>query len=137
MTDLTQTVDTYLSAWNEPDAQRRAALIDEAWADDGRLIDPPLAESGIIGTAIGLAMRGYRPICEIQFDGFVYPAFDQIVSQLAKMHYRSKGNVTLPVTIRIQSPKFFPGFASAHGWNNRSPRWSSLLSRSSTLIITA
>jgi 2-oxoisovalerate dehydrogenase E1 component beta subunit len=68
---------------------------------EDRVIDTPLAESGIIGTAIGLAMRGYRPICEIQFDGFVYPAFDQIVSQLAKMHYRSKGHVTLPVTVRI------------------------------------
>ena len=68
---------------------------------EDRVIDTPLAESGIIGTAIGLAMRGYRPICEIQFDGFVYPAFDQIVSQLAKMHYRSKGNISLPVTVRI------------------------------------
>ena len=56
-----------------------------------RVIDTPLAESGIVGTAIGLAMRGYRPVCEIQFDGFVYPAFNQIVSQLAKMHYRSRG----------------------------------------------
>ena len=68
---------------------------------EDRVIDTPLGESGIIGTAIGLAMRGYRPICEIQFDGFVYPAFDQIVSQLAKMHYRSKGNISLPVTVRI------------------------------------
>ncbi|TQS39974.1 alpha-ketoacid dehydrogenase subunit beta [Cryptosporangium phraense] len=66
-----------------------------------RVIDTPLAESGIIGTAIGLAMRGYRPICEIQFDGFVYPAYDQIVSQLAKIHYRSHGQVKLPVVIRI------------------------------------
>ena len=55
------------------------------------MIDSPLAESGIVGTAVGLAMRGYRPVCEIQFDGFVYPAFDQIVSQVAKMHYRSPG----------------------------------------------
>jgi 2-oxoisovalerate dehydrogenase E1 component beta subunit len=68
---------------------------------EARVIDTPLAESGIIGTAIGLALRGYRPICEIQFDGFVYPAFDQIVSQLAKMRYRSRGSVTLPMTIRI------------------------------------
>ena len=68
---------------------------------EDRVIDTPLAESGIVGTAIGLAMRGYRPVCEIQFDGFVYPAFDQIVSQLAKMHYRSKGRIRLPVTIRI------------------------------------
>ena len=68
---------------------------------EARVIDTPLAESGIIGTAIGLALRGYRPICEIQFDGFVYPAFDQIVSQLAKMRYRSLGNVMLPMVIRI------------------------------------
>ena len=66
-----------------------------------RVIDTPLAESGIIGTAIGLALRGYRPVCEIQFDGFVYPAFDQIVSQLAKMRARSLGSVTLPVVVRI------------------------------------
>ena len=58
---------------------------------DERVIDTPLAESGIIGTAVGLAIRGYRPVCEIQFDGFVYPAYDQIVSQVAKMHYRSRG----------------------------------------------
>src|SRR6201982_3160733 len=62
-----------------------------------RVMDTPLAESGIIGTAIGLALRGYRPVCEIQFDGFVYPATDQIVSQLAKMRYRSRGSIALPV----------------------------------------
>jgi 2-oxoisovalerate dehydrogenase E1 component subunit beta len=68
---------------------------------EDRVIDTPLAESGIIGTAIGLAIRGYRPVCEIQFDGFVYPAYDQIVSQVAKMHYRSQGKVRLPMVIRI------------------------------------
>ncbi len=68
---------------------------------EDRVFDTPLAESGIIGTAIGLAMRGYRPVCEIQFDGFVYPAYDQIVSQLAKMHARSRGLVPMPVVIRI------------------------------------
>jgi pyruvate dehydrogenase E1 component beta subunit len=68
---------------------------------EDRVFDTPLAESGIIGTAIGLAIRGYRPVCEIQFDGFVYPAYDQIVSQLAKMHSRSKGTLTMPVVIRI------------------------------------
>jgi 2-oxoisovalerate dehydrogenase E1 component beta subunit len=68
---------------------------------DDRVIDTPLAESGIVGTAIGLAIRGFRPICEIQFDGFVFPAFDQIVTQLAKMHYRSAGKIRLPITIRI------------------------------------
>src|SRR5882724_3456474 len=66
-----------------------------------RVIDTPLAESGIIGTAVGLAIRGYRPVCEIQFDGFVYPAYDQIVSQLAKYHARSAGDVPMPITIRI------------------------------------
>jgi 2-oxoisovalerate dehydrogenase E1 component beta subunit len=66
-----------------------------------RVIDTPLAESSILGTAIGLAMRGYRPVVEIQFDGFVYVAFDQIVSQLAKMHARSGGTVPMPVTVRI------------------------------------
>ncbi|MGW4897466.1 alpha-ketoacid dehydrogenase subunit beta [Kitasatospora sp. NPDC004240] len=68
---------------------------------EGRVIDSPLAESGIVGTAIGLALRGYRPVVEIQFDGFVYPAFDQIVSQLAKMHARALGHVKMPVTVRI------------------------------------
>ena len=68
---------------------------------EDRVIDTPLAESGIVGTAIGLALRGYRPVCEIQFDGFVYPAFDQIVSQLAKMRARALGKVSLPVVIRI------------------------------------
>ncbi len=68
---------------------------------EDRIVDTPLAESGIVGTAIGLALRGYRPVCEIQFDGFVFPAFNQIVSQLAKMRYRSLGQVTLPVVIRI------------------------------------
>lgn len=66
-----------------------------------RVFDSPLAESGIVGTAIGLAMRGFRPVVEIQFDGFVFPAFDQIVSQLAKTHRRTAGQVTLPITIRI------------------------------------
>ncbi len=66
-----------------------------------RVIDSLLAESGIVGTAIGLALRGYRPVCEIQFDGFIYPAFDQIVSQLAKMRARSAGTLTVPVTIRV------------------------------------
>ncbi|MEN0128256.1 MAG: alpha-ketoacid dehydrogenase subunit beta [Brevundimonas sp.] len=66
-----------------------------------RVVDTPLAESGIIGTAIGLALRGYRSVCEIQFDGFIFPAFDQITTQLAKMHYRSRGQLTVPVVIRV------------------------------------
>jgi 2-oxoisovalerate dehydrogenase E1 component beta subunit len=66
-----------------------------------RVVDTPLAESGILGTAIGLALRGYRPVCEIQFDGFIFPAFDQITTQLAKMHYRSRGRLTVPVVVRV------------------------------------
>jgi 2-oxoisovalerate dehydrogenase E1 component beta subunit len=66
-----------------------------------RVMDTPLAESGIVGTAIGLALRGYRPVCEIQFDGFVYPAFDQITSQLAKLTNRHEGGISMPVVIRI------------------------------------
>ena len=66
-----------------------------------RVIDTPLAESGIMGTAVGLAYRGYRPVVEIQFDGFVYPSFDQIVSQVAKLHFRTRGDVKMPITIRI------------------------------------
>lgn len=68
---------------------------------ENRVLDTPLAESGIVGTAIGLAMRGYRPVCEIQFDGFVFPAFDQIVTQLAKQTSRHQGNQSFPVVIRI------------------------------------
>ena len=66
-----------------------------------RVLDTPLAESGIVGTAIGLAMRGYRPVVEIQFNGFVYPAFDQITSQLAKLTNRHEGAMQFPVVIRI------------------------------------
>jgi 2-oxoisovalerate dehydrogenase E1 component beta subunit len=66
-----------------------------------RVIDSPLAESGIVGTAVGMALRGYRPVCEIQFDGFVYPAFDQIVSQASRLHYRSRGLLQMPIVIRI------------------------------------
>ncbi|KJQ55826.1 alpha-ketoacid dehydrogenase subunit beta [Microbacterium sp. SA39] len=74
-------------------------LLDEFGA--ARVIDTPLAESGIVGMAVGLAFRGYRPVVEIQFDGFVYPAFDQIVAQVAKLHYRTQGRAKMPITIRI------------------------------------
>ncbi|MBW4032159.1 MAG: alpha-ketoacid dehydrogenase subunit beta [Acidobacteria bacterium] len=66
-----------------------------------RVIDTPLAESAIVGTAIGLAMRGYRPVCEIQFDGFIFPGFDQITSQLAKLTYRHEGSARFPIVIRV------------------------------------
>ena len=74
--------------------------LQERFTED-RCFDTPLAESAIVGTAIGLAMYGFRPVPEMQFDGFTYPAFEQIVSHLAKMPNRSRGTVKLPVTIRI------------------------------------
>jgi pyruvate dehydrogenase E1 component beta subunit len=74
-------------------------LLDEFGKD--RIFNTPIAESGIIGTAIGLAMRGYKPVTEIQFDGFIYPAFDQIITQLAKLTSRSEGFLSMPVVIRI------------------------------------
>lgn len=66
-----------------------------------RVIDSPLAESGIIGTSIGMSLRGYKPIAEIQFDGFVFPGFNQITTQLAKMRARSEGRFGAPVVVRI------------------------------------
>jgi pyruvate dehydrogenase E1 component beta subunit len=75
-----------------------SGLFDEFGAD--RVIDTPLAEAGIIGTAIGMALYGLRPVPEIQFGDFIYPAFDQIVNELAKFRYRSGGQYTCPVVIR-------------------------------------
>jgi 2-oxoisovalerate dehydrogenase E1 component len=66
-----------------------------------RVIDTPLNESTIVGSAIGMAVAGGRPIAEIQFDGFVYPAFDQIVSHLGRMRFRTRGHVSLPVVVRF------------------------------------
>ncbi|MPZ72312.1 MAG: alpha-ketoacid dehydrogenase subunit beta [Nitriliruptorales bacterium] len=68
---------------------------------DKRCFDTPLAESAIVGSAVGMALYGYKPVVEMQFDGFTYPAFEQIVSHVAKMRNRSRGKVTLPITIRI------------------------------------
>ncbi|MBV9320858.1 MAG: 3-methyl-2-oxobutanoate dehydrogenase subunit beta [Mycobacterium sp.] len=68
-----------------------------------RCFDTPLAESALIGIAVGLALRGFIPVPEIQFDGFAYPAFDQVVSHLAKYHTRTRGEVNMPVTVRIPS----------------------------------
>ncbi len=67
---------------------------------EDRVMDTPLAESGIIGTAIGMAIYGLRPVPEIQFQDFIYPAFDQIVSELAKMRYRSGAQYTCPMVVR-------------------------------------
>jgi 2-oxoisovalerate dehydrogenase E1 component beta subunit len=68
---------------------------------EDRVIDTPLAESGIIGTAVGLAMRGYAPVAEIQFDGFIFPAFDQITTQVARLHLRSAGALSMRIVIRV------------------------------------
>ncbi|MCC3280833.1 MULTISPECIES: alpha-ketoacid dehydrogenase subunit beta [Arthrobacter] len=68
-----------------------------------RVFDTPLAESGILGMSVGLAMAGYHPIPEVQFDGFAYPAVNQIITQLARMNYRSRGTMPMPVTLRVPS----------------------------------
>ncbi|WP_449276806.1 alpha-ketoacid dehydrogenase subunit beta [Leucobacter sp. GX24907] len=78
-------------------------VTDKLQADFGsaRVLDTPLAEAGIVGSAIGLAMRGYRPVLEIQFEGFIFPAFNQIVTQLAKITSRHDGTVPMPIVIRV------------------------------------
>lgn len=81
----------------------------ETFGED-RCFDTPLAESAVIGVAIGLALRGLVPVPEIQFDGFTYPAFDQMVSHLAKYRTRTRGEVPMPVTVRIPS---FGGIGAA------------------------
>ena len=81
---------------------RATAGLFEEFGED-RVIDTPLAENGIIGTAIGMAMNGLRPVPEIQFSDFIYPAFDQIVNELAKLRYRSGGQYSAPLVIRTPS----------------------------------
>jgi 2-oxoisovalerate dehydrogenase E1 component beta subunit len=66
-----------------------------------RVMDTPLAEAGILGVAVGLAYRGFRPVAEIQFDGFCFPAVDQIVTQVSRLHYRTGGAIRMPITVRI------------------------------------
>ncbi len=66
----------------------------------GRVFDTPLAESGIVGTSFGMACSGLRPVCEIQFEGFLFPAFDQIVSHVSRIRNRSRGTYTCPMVIR-------------------------------------
>ncbi|NYH51000.1 pyruvate dehydrogenase E1 component beta subunit [Nocardiopsis arvandica] len=70
---------------------------------DKRVFDTPLAESAIMGMAVGLAMNGWRPVPELQFDGFAYPAIDQIVNQVARMNYRTRGATPMPITLRLPS----------------------------------
>lgn len=97
-------------------------LADTFGAD--RCFDTPLAESAIIGIAVGLALRGFVPVPEIQFDGFSYPAFDQVVSHLAKYRTRTRGEVDMPVTVR--SPRLAvsvrPNIIRLHGVLLRTPR---------------
>ena len=70
---------------------------------EDRVFDTPLAESGILGMSVGLAMAGYHPIPEVQFDGFAYPAINQIVCQVGRMNYRSRGTMPMPITLRVPS----------------------------------
>ena len=70
---------------------------------ENRVFDTPLAESGILGISVGLAMAGFHPIPEVQFDGFAYPAVNQIVCQIARMNYRSRGTLPMPITLRVPS----------------------------------
>lgn len=92
-----------------------AGLYEEFGPD--RVIDTPLAEGGIIGTAIGMAMYGLKPVPEIQFSDFIYPAFDQIVSELAKLRFRSGGQYTAPLVIRTP---FGGGIKGGH-YHSQSP----------------
>ena len=66
-----------------------------------RVLDTPLAESGIVGMAIGMAIAGLRPVAEIQFSGFAYPAYDQLVSHAARLRNRSRGEFTVPLAVRM------------------------------------
>ncbi|WP_284975388.1 alpha-ketoacid dehydrogenase subunit beta [Arthrobacter sp. efr-133-TYG-104] len=70
---------------------------------EDRVFDTPLAESGILGMSVGLAMAGFHPIPEVQFDGFAYPAINQIVCQIGRMNYRSRGTLPMPITLRVPS----------------------------------
>ncbi|MFW0772118.1 alpha-ketoacid dehydrogenase subunit beta [Paenarthrobacter nitroguajacolicus] len=70
---------------------------------EDRVFDTPLAESGILGMSVGLATAGFHPIPEVQFDGFAYPAINQIVCQIARMNYRSRGTLPMPITLRVPS----------------------------------
>jgi pyruvate dehydrogenase E1 component beta subunit len=88
--------------------------LQKAFGED-RVFDTPLAESAIIGIAVGLALRGFKPVPEIQFDGFIYPAFDQIVSMVAK--YRNRSGISMPITIRVP----FGGHIGAVEHHSESP----------------
>ncbi len=74
--------------------------LQQEWGTD-RCFDTPVSESGIVGTAIGMALYGLRPVVEMQFDGFSYPALDQVISHVAKYRNRTRGRVGLPIVIRI------------------------------------
>ncbi|MBA2614188.1 MAG: alpha-ketoacid dehydrogenase subunit beta [Actinobacteria bacterium] len=76
-----------------------AGLLDRFGAD--RCVDTPLAEAGILGSAVGLCMAGWRPVCEMQYDAFSYPALDQLITHVGRYHWRTGGRMTFPLTIRM------------------------------------
>ncbi|CAN5118930.1 alpha-ketoacid dehydrogenase subunit beta [soil metagenome] len=84
---------------------------------DKRVFDTPLAEAAIAGVSLGLALAGWRPVAEMQFDGFSYPALDQVISHVAKYRYRSRGRQTVPIVIRIP----FAGGIGAAEHHSESP----------------
>ena len=76
-----------------------AGLRDRFGAD--RCVDTPLAEAGILGSAVGLCMAGYRPVCEMQYDAFSYPCLDQLINHVGRYRWRTRGTMTFPITIRM------------------------------------
>ena len=79
---------------------RATAGLQERFGAD-RCVDTPLAEAGILGTAIGLCMAGWRPVCEMQYDAFSYPSLDQLINHVGRYHWRTRGKMSFPIVIRM------------------------------------
>ena len=79
---------------------RATARLQERYGED-RCVDTPLAEAGILGTAVGLCMAGWRPVCEMQYDAFSYPALDQLINHVGRYRWRTRGKMSFPLVIRM------------------------------------